>query len=319
VLDFPAIPDPGNTIESVAEAVRAIKFAIETLTSQTGEKGGEAAHIFKQAEPPTEFLNGAIWINTAKGNQIYAYEETSKQWLNTTAQPASGSVDLSPYLLKTGGTITGSLDITGSETIAGSLTVAYKAQIANAGGANTSQSDGSGTMEIRNNGGTGDGDVACITFHCTGQYAMKMHLRADGYFGFGGWSRAAWVLYTDPSNNLYSAGNVTAGSDARLKDDIVLIEDAYEVIRHMHGYRFTWNNRSSLYEARAGKRDVGILAHEVKAVLPEIVSPTMEDPVTAEVYDTVCYEKLTPVLIEVIHDLMARVVSLEAALNGRAA
>lgn len=109
MLDFPAIPDPGNTIESVADSVRSLKHAVETLTSQTGEQGGEAAHVFRQATPPTEFLNGAIWINTASGNQIYAWDPDSGQWMNTTAKPTSGSVDLSPYVLKTGDTMSGTL------------------------------------------------------------------------------------------------------------------------------------------------------------------------------------------------------------------
>lgn len=64
--------------------------------------------------------------------------------------------------------------------------------------------------------GTGDANLAGMTFY-NDNYAIKLGVRADGYFGLGGWSRAAWSWYSDPSGNMVAAGNVTAYSDERKK------------------------------------------------------------------------------------------------------
>lgn len=72
-----------------------------------------------------------------------------------------------------------------------------------------------GSFTIRSTG-TGDANLAGLTFY-NDNYAIKLGIRADGYFGLGGWSRAAWSWYSDPSGNMVAAGNVTAYSDERKK------------------------------------------------------------------------------------------------------
>lgn len=82
-----------------------------------------------------------------------------------------------------------------------------------------SQSGNTSAVEVRNNGGTGDANLANITFHCTGAYGISLHLRPDGYFGVGGWSSTNWRWYSAPNGDMVSAGNVSAYSDERLKKD----------------------------------------------------------------------------------------------------
>jgi hypothetical protein len=147
--------------------------------------------------------------------------------------------------------------------------------------------------------GTSDSNLAGMSFH-NDAYAIKLGIRADGYFGLGGWSRVAWSWYSDPSGNMTAAGNVTAYSDPRLKDNISQIANPMEIINALNGVRFTWNDRSKLIQGKWGKADIGILANEVKAVLPEIVTASITDDENGEVYDTVDYGKLVAVLIEAI-------------------
>jgi hypothetical protein len=147
--------------------------------------------------------------------------------------------------------------------------------------------------------GTGDANLAGMSFY-NDVYAIKLGVRADGYFGLGGWSRTAWSWYSDPSGNMVAAGNVTAYSDPRLKDNIRKIEKPMDILNSLDGVRYVWNERSKLTEAKWGKEDIGILADQVKAVLPEIVSASIKDEENGEVYDTVDYGKLVPVLIEAI-------------------
>ena len=158
--------------------------------------------------------------------------------------------------------------------------------------------------------GTGDANLAGMTFY-NDAYAVKLGVRADGYFGLGGWSRGVWSWYSDPSGNMVAAGSVTAYSDPRLKRDVKPIANALDIINQLNGVRFTWKQGFAHTELKAGRRDIGVLANEVEAVLPEIVTESIE--LEGEKYKTVAYDKLVPVLIEAIKELQARIVALESA------
>lgn len=159
--------------------------------------------------------------------------------------------------------------------------------------------------------GSGDGNLAGMTFY-QDAYAIKLGVRADGYFGLGGWSSAAWRWYSDPSGNMTASGNVSAYSDPRLKDDIEPIKDALNIICELDGVRFTWNGKSKLI-GKPGERDIGVLADQVEKVLPEVVGRSIPDEENGgEQWRVVAYDKLVPVLIEAIKELKARVEKLEA-------
>lgn len=155
------------------------------------------------------------------------------------------SSSLSSYLPLSGGTLTGRL-VTGP--IAGSQ------------GANVS------ALEVRNNGGTGDSNLANITFHCTGAYGTSLHLRPDGYFGVGGWSATAWRWYTNLGNgDMVSAGNVTAYSDERLKEDWVdLPSDFVDRLATVKNGTYTRIDTKA--------RQAGSSAQAWQELLPEVVS-----------------------------------------------
>lgn len=158
--------------------------------------------------------------------------------------------------------------------------------------------DSTASIQVRNNGGSGDGALAMISFLAQGAYGIKMGVRADGYFGLGGWSRAAWSWYSAPNSDMVAGGNITAYSDPELKDDVSPIADAIDIIRQLDGVRFTWNHKTRLI-GRPGERDVGVLADQVEAVLPEIVGRSIpDDENDGKQWRTVAYDKLVPVLIE---------------------
>lgn len=156
--------------------------------------------------------------------------------------------------------------------------------------------------------GTGDANLAGISFF-NDTYAIKMGVRADGTFGIGGWSRPAWSWYSDASGNTVAAGNVSAYSDPRLKDNVRPIEGALAKTLALSGVRFVWNDRSSLI-TKTGQEDIGVLANQVKEQFPSLVTPSMKDEVTGETYDTVDYSKLVPVLIEAIRELNQKIETL---------
>lgn len=159
--------------------------------------------------------------------------------------------------------------------------------------------------------GTGDSNLAGMTFW-NDAYAVKMGIRADGYLGIGGWSRPAWSWYTDPSGNMVAAGDVTAYSDPRLKDNIRPITGAVDIVTQLNGVRFVWKDAPHI-AMKAGKEDIGILATDVEAVLPELVSDSIQ--IDGDSYKTVAYDKIVPVLIEAIKQQQEQIDALQAAID----
>jgi len=156
-------------------------------------------------------------------------------------------------------------------------------------------------LEIVNTGGTGEGDVAAMSFHCSGNYGMHMHLRADGFFGIGGWSASSWRWYVQMSTgNMTAAGYISANSDPRLKEDLQPITSAVEKLSQLQGYRFKWKNMSPV--GNPGKYDYGVLATDVEKVAPEIVQESAFESEDGDKYKTVAYSNLIPFLIEAIKE-----------------
>jgi hypothetical protein len=96
-------------------------------------------------------------------------------------------------------------------------------------------------------------------------------------------------------------------SDDRLKTRLGEIEDAIAKVSAISGFYYEANDVAQALGYLV-KREVGVSAQEVQAVLPEIVVPAPID----EKYWTVHYERLVPLLIEAIKELAARLEKLEA-------
>lgn len=157
--------------------------------------------------------------------------------------------------------------------------------------------------------GTGDANLAGMTFW-NDTYAIKLGVRNDGVFSLGGWSRTAHSWYTDTSGNMVAAGNVTAYSDPRLKKNFKKIKSAVSLIQKLDGGTFVWKKNIPHTACKAGKKDYGVLADQVEAIFPEMVSESIDiDDVK---YKMVAYEKLIPVLIEAIKELKSEIEELKA-------
>lgn len=145
---------------------------------------------------------------------------------------------------------------------------------------------------------------AFMSFHKGGHYAVNMGLDADNALRIGGWSASAnrWVL--DMSGNMTAAGNVTAYSDIRLKENIKVIPDALEKVQKIRGVTFTRNDQED-----KEKLHTGVIAQEVEAVLPEVIS---EDNLGIK---NVAYGNMVGLLIEAIKELKAEVDDLKAQLE----
>lgn len=133
-----------------------------------------------------------------------------------------------------------------------------------------------------------------------------------GYFdGPGYFSGNVGIGGINPSFKLHVAGNIRATgavtascgtltcSDARFKKDVLPVAGALDKITRLCGVTFDWNREQFPEYNFVDGRQVGFIAQEVREVLPEVV---VEGP---DGYLSVDYARLTPVLVEALHDLRA--------------
>ena len=137
----------------------------------------------------------------------------------------------------------------------------------------------------------------------------------DASVGIRWYTAGAEEMRLEDDGDLHVDGDViafsTTVSDERLKDDVQTIENASEKVSKLRGVEYTWNEGS-----RKGQREIGVIAQEVEAVVPEVVHEKKLPFVGDETYKTVDYEKLVALLIESNKELLARVETLEAKLDG---
>ena len=111
------------------------------------------------------------------------------------------------------------------------------------------------------------------------------------------------VLTLSQAGDLVADGNITAFSDARLKENVVTIDSALNKVSQMRG----------IYYNRIGDetktRNVGVIAQEIEKVLPEVVH-TREDDIKS-----VAYGNIVGILIEAIKELSEEVKTLRSKID----
>lgn len=122
-----------------------------------------------------------------------------------------------------------------------------------------------------------------------------------------------WAFNTDTAGNfnitsalnvgttIYAGGNITGFSDERLKKEIQTIKDSLEMVKKLRGVFFKFKETD--------KPGVGVIAQEVKEVLPQVVEQTDDGTLS------VAYGNIVGVLIEAIKELSDKVESLEKKLE----
>jgi hypothetical protein len=97
-------------------------------------------------------------------------------------------------------------------------------------------------------------------------------------------------------------------SDKRLKENITPIANALEKVRSLTGVEFDWKEETKSVHGYEG-HDVGVIAQDVQAVLPEAVRTNETG------YLSVRYEKMIALLIEANKELANRVEQLEKLIK----
>ena len=100
-----------------------------------------------------------------------------------------------------------------------------------------------------------------------------------------------------------------SSSDIRFKENIKPIEDALDKIRKISGNTYDWKAENKVEHGYEGN-DVGVIAQEVEAVLPQLVQ-TRESG-----YKAVKYDKLVALLIEGIKEQQLQIEQLRIDLDN---
>ncbi len=145
----------------------------------------------------------------------------------------------------------------------------------------------------------------------------------DGtYFswGFGGvanyFADDVGIGVTSPGYRLDVAGACHASSfptssDIRLKKNIKPLTNALEKIMKLRGVSFDWNETYEKLGRSTHHREIGVIAQDVEAVFPELVSKWGD-----EQYRGVDYGRLTAALIEAVKELKSENDDLRARIDA---
>ena len=227
--------------------------------------------------------------------------------LGTIATQASNSVTI------TGGSITGITDLAVAD-----------------GGTGVSSSGGSGFLLIGNSSNTftaatltGTANRVTVTNSSGGitlSGPQDLASSSNPQFGSLGIGTAA----SGTSGEIRATNQITAYfSDERLKENIENISHALDKVMQLRGVTYNSNELAESFGYTNKDKQVGVLAGDVKKVLPEAVKPAPFDLIrinenteisrSGQNYQTVQYEKLVPLLIEAIKELNNEIKKLKGS------
>ena len=182
----------------------------------------------------------------------------------------------------------------------------------NVAGTGISVSGGTGAVTITNTGvtsavaGTGvtvSGATGAVTFSIGQAVATSSNVQFNS-IGIG-MAASATAGRIDATNDIVAYSS----SDRRFKDNIKPIENPLEKISKISGNTFDWNEDLKIEHGYEGN-DVGVIAQEIEAVLPQIVT-TRESG-----YKAVKYDKLVALLIEGIKEQQIQINDMKVEIEN---
>ena len=304
------LPDPAAFLEydvfKLRDAISGIDSAMQQAASNLEQRAQALDALIEQratalaqskldASAIVDVAHGGTGANSAANARANLNvptrtgDDASGNWsINITGSAASAT---DPNAMpKTGGAFTGGVSTklnSGAVTGAGGSTLQVMGDAANA---------------------------AFISFHRSGAYAINFGLDTDNVIRMGGWSQGAGAtrLTIGADGAFTASNNVTAYSDVRLKYDIQNIGGALKMVRKMRGVFFKRTDEKS------GKRHVGVIAQEMREVLPEVVQENRDTADAENVTLSVAYGNIAGVLIEAVKELAADVEKLKRGIHADA-
>jgi len=226
---------------------------------------------------------------------------------NTLTNIANGSLTNSSVTVTAGTGMSGG----GAVSLGGTVTLTNAGVTSNVAGTGIGVSAATGAVTITNNGvtsnvaGTGvsvSAGTGAVTISIGQAVATSSNVQFNALLVGAGTppTTAGLIRATNDVIAYY-------GSDERLKENITPIENSLDILKQINGYYFDWKEMPGIHENEG--HDIGVIAQEIDAVLPEIVT-TRDNG-----YMAVKYEKLVALLIQTNKELLNRVEALEGKIK----
>ncbi|GEM_PF-5542294 len=155
------------------------------------------------------------------------------------------------------------------------------------------------------NGGNGTGVYGEGTSGAVGVTAISQH--ADAVYAR---TYDASFYAVNASGAVNATGGYYSISDERYKKNITPLSDGLSLVKRLQPVRFDWRTDADKGMQFPEHRDVGLLAQQVKEVLPEIVR------LDGKGFYSVNYQGLIPVLVEAIKELERTVAQQQQVIEG---
>lgn len=110
--------------------------------------------------------------------------------------------------------------------------------------------------------------------------------------------------------NIYATGSISEYSDASAKTNVRPLDGALAMVDDLQGVRYDWADEKARAVNGGDKEQIGFIAQDVEAVLPEVVL-TVDDDKKA-----INYSRLTAVLVEAIKELKAENEELKSRIEA---
>lgn len=276
-----------------------------TTVDSTTVAIGDNIIVLNKDEAGTPSLDAGIEVERGTSTNVtLVWDETNDRWtvgsqnfvagtfIGNLTGNVTGNADTATKWA-TGRTITLTGDVTGtSGTFDGSGNLSFATTIAANSVALGTDTTGNYMVNV-----TGSNGVSVS--HTQGEGSTAALSLSGSYTG-------TWAV----TGGITATGEITAYfSDERLKTNVAPITGALAKVEAIRGVEFD-PNQTALDLGVVNERQVGVLAQEVEAVMPLLVTNS-----AFEGYKTVRYDKITALLIEAVKELSAKVASLEAQLQ----
>jgi trimeric autotransporter adhesin len=159
------------------------------------------------------------------------------------------------------------------------------------------------TSNVAGTGVTVSGGTGAVTISIGQAVATSSNVQFNS-LGIG-MAASATAGRIDATNDIVAFSS----SDIRFKENIKPIENALDKIRKISGNTYDWKAENKAEHGYEGN-DVGVIAQEIEAVLPQLVQ-TRENG-----YKAVKYDKLVALLIEGIKEQQLQIEQLRIDLNN---